>query len=242
MPRPNSSAGPSAGPSAGDVLRSLAFYAAFYGGSVPFVLAALLAAPLGQGPLRAVVRGWSLWHRGCMRWLLGIRVRHEGTPPQGPLLLAYKHESFFEAIDLPCQLPFPAVFAKAELMDIPLWGRVSARYGNIMVERSEGAKALRAMRAAALDRAGQGRPLVIFPEGTRVPHGQRPPLQSGFAGLYKLLGLPVVAVAVDSGPLYHRRWKQPGTITLRYGEEIPPGLPRAEVEERVHAAINVLNG
>ena len=56
------------------------------------------------------------------------------------------------------------------------------------------------------------------------------------------LRMTVVAVAVDSGPLYHRRWKQPGTITLRYGEEIPPGLPRAEVEERVHAAINALNG
>lgn len=222
------------------VVRSLAFYAAFYGGSVPLVLAAVAMVPFGEGPLRAVVRGWSRWHRFCLR-LVGVRVCSEGTAPDRPVLLAYKHESFFEAIDLPCQLAFPAAFAKAELMRIPLWGRVSARYGNVAVERGEGAKALRAMRAAALERAKQGRPLVIFPEGTRVPHGQKPPLQSGFAGLYKLLGLPVVPVAVDSGPLYHRRWKVPGTITLRYGEEIPPGLPREEVEARVHAAINALN-
>jgi 1-acyl-sn-glycerol-3-phosphate acyltransferase len=75
-----------------------------------------------------------------------------------------------------------------------------------------------------------------------VPHGERAPLRSGFAGLYKLLGLPVVPVAVDSGPLYHRLWKRRGTITVRFGEIIPPGLPREEVEARVHAAINALNG
>ena len=72
-------------------------------------------------------------------------------------------------------------------------------------------------------------------------HGTQPPLQSGFAGLYKLLGLPVVPVALDSGPCYHRRWKRRGTITIRVGEPIPAGLPRDEIEARVVAAINVLN-
>ena len=97
------------------------------------------------------------------------------------------------------------------------------------------------MLAEARTFIGTGRPLAIFPEGTRVPHGTRPPLQAGFAGIYKLLGLPVVPVAVDSGTLYHRWWKRPGTITLHFGEPIPPGLPRDEIEARVHAAINLLN-
>src|SRR3546814_16240620 len=83
---------------------------------------------------------------------------------------------------------------------------------------------------------------TLFPYTTlfrsRVPHGTRPPLQAGFAGLYKLLGIPVVPVAVNSGPLYHRLWKRSGTITYRFGELIPPGLPREEVEARVRAAIN----
>lgn len=225
-----------------DIIRNLAFYAAFYVGSVGFVLAALLVAPFGTQVLRQVVCGWSCWHRGCMRLLLRIEVHCEGEAPKGAVLFAYKHESFFEAIDLPCQLESPAVFAKAELMRIPLWGAVAARYGNVGVDRAGGAKALRVMRTAALERIREERPLVIFPEGTRVPHGTAPQLQSGFAGLYKLLRLPVVPVAVDSGPLYHRRWKLPGSITVRYGEEIPPGLPREEIEARVHAAINALNG
>jgi 1-acyl-sn-glycerol-3-phosphate acyltransferase len=56
-----------------------------------------------------------------------------------------------------------------------------------------------------------------------------------------MLGLPVIPVAVDSGPLYHCRWKRSGTIRYRFGEVIPPGLPRQEIEARVHAAINALN-
>jgi 1-acyl-sn-glycerol-3-phosphate acyltransferase len=98
------------------------------------------------------------------------------------------------------------------------------------------------MIKTARERVGEGRPLVIFPEGTRVSHGGKPPLQSGFAGTYKLLGLPVVPIAVNSGPVYHRIIKRPGTITYRVGETIPAGLERDEIEARVHAAINALNG
>lgn len=226
-----------------DVLRSLAFYLVFYSGTIGYVLASMAALALGPRPFRATVRGWSVWHRACVRHILGIRLRVEGSLPPGPVLVAMKHESFFEAIDLPTLLPFPVIFAKAELIRIPLWGRAAARYGVIPVERDQGAKALRSMVASAriLTRSDGGRPLAIFPEGTRVQHGLRAPLQSGFSGLYKLLNLPVVPVAVNSGPLYHRLWKRRGTITVRYAEPIPPGLPREEVEARVLAAINVLN-
>lgn len=225
----------------GAVLRSIVFYVAFYGGTIGFVLAALAAVPFSTRAFLTMVHGWSAFHRACMKRLLGIRIQTEGRLPAGQVLVAVKHESFFEAIDLPQIVDNPAIFAKAELLRIPFWGRAAARYGIVGVERDQGARALRAMLAAARQFLAQGRQLAIFPEGTRVPHGSRPPLQSGFAGLYKLLGLPVVPVAVDSGPLYHRRWKRKGTITVRIGETIPPGLGREEIEARVHAAINVLN-
>ena len=225
----------------GEVLRSLIFYALFYGGSIVFVLAGVPALVLGAKAVGAVCEGWSGFHRFCAERVLGIRVRVEGTLPAGRYLTAFKHESFFEAIDLPNLLDNPGVFAKAELLRLPLWGKAAAAYGVIPVEREAGPKALRAMVAAARALSGDGRLVAIFPEGTRVPHGAMPPLQSGFAGLYKLIGLPVIPVAVDSGPLYHRRWKRRGTITYRVGETIPPGLPRAEIEARVHAAINALN-
>ncbi len=223
-------------------LRSIAYYLAFYLGSAVIVVTSAVLLLLGSRLLfRHAVESWARWQRLCARILLGMTIRVEGPQPQGPVLVALKHESFFEAIDLPNILKHPVVFAKAELMRIPLWGMAAERYGLIEVERDQGAKALRRMLASARKLTADGRPLAIFPEGTRVLHGQRPPLQSGFAAMYKLLALPVVAVALDSGPLYHRWWKRPGVITLRFSEPIPPGLPREEIEARVHAAINALN-
>lgn len=223
------------------VLRSLAFYVAFYGGSVLFVLGSILFMRVSRPTFRVVVRGWSGWHRLCCRYLLGIRVNLENPVFKPGVLYAIRHESFFEAIDLPWLFQLPVAFAKAELLRIPGWGLAGRSYGLIGVEREAGAKALRTMLTEARRLIAEGRPLVIFPEGTRVPHGERRKLQAGFAGIYKLLGLPVIPVAVDSGPLYHRSWKQSGTIQYRFGEEIPPGLPRDEIETRVEAAINALN-
>jgi 1-acyl-sn-glycerol-3-phosphate acyltransferase len=224
-----------------DVPRSLAFYFAFYGMTLALVVVGGVAMLAGREALIAVVHFWCRFHHACSRHLLGIRVAIEGQPPRPGVLLAIKHEAMYEAIELPNLVPMPAPFAKVELMRLPMWGRFATIYGLIGVERDGGAKALRQMVTAARQRLAEGRPLAIFPEGTRVPHGSRPPLQAGFAGIYKLLDLPVVPVAVDSGPLYHGAWKHPGTIRIRFGEEIPAGLPRAEIEARVHAAINALN-
>ena len=223
------------------IIRSLIYYPIFYGWSAMLVIASVAALPFGHEHLRAVVYSWSRWHRWCLEKLVGITVEVEGEPPEGPALFAIKHESFFEAIDMPKFLENPSVFAKRELFSIPGWGRSAVVYGLIPVSRDEGARALRQMIVKAKEKLAEGRPLVIFPEGTRVGHGDAPALQSGFAGLYKLLGLQVVPVAVNSGPLYHRIWKRSGTITYKIGEPIPPGLPRAEIEMRVHEAINALN-
>lgn len=224
------------------VVRSLVFYALFYGASVFFVVGTLLAYWLLPGTtFRAFPNNWSHFHRWCVVRVLGIEVRVEGAPMKGQALYALKHESFFEAIDLPSLFDHPVPFAKDELYRIPGWGRAARAYGSVAVHRQAGAKALRSMLSEARQFIRTGRPLAIFPEGTRVPHGTRPPLQAGFAGLYKVLGLPVVPVAVNSGPLYHRWWKRPGTISVHFGEQIEPGLPREEIEARVHAAINALN-
>lgn len=223
------------------LLRSLAFYTLFYGVSALMVILSVIAVVVRPKALRAVVALWGDWHLWCTQNLLGIKVVLDGDLPQGPVLIAVKHESFFEAIDTPRLFTDPAVFAKQELFGIPGWGHSALVYGLIPVARDNGAKTLRQMLALAKQRLDEGRALVIFPEGTRVPHGSRPSLQAGFAGLYKLLRLPVVPIAVDSGRTYHRAIKRPGQITYKVGETIPAGLPRDEVEARVHAAINALN-
>jgi 1-acyl-sn-glycerol-3-phosphate acyltransferase len=224
-------------------LRSLLFAVIFYALSLLYVLAALLIAPFGAGPLAWVATQWAWFHRGCARWLLGQRVVLEGAVVRGPYLYVVKHESMFETIDMLCLFDRPVIAAKQELLDMPLWGWVATRYGLIGVRREAGASALRALRAAAREAVAKGQAICLFPEGTRTPHGARPPLRPGFAGLYGLLGIPVVPIAVDSGRLSPRGAfrKRGGVITYRFGAIIPPGLPRAEAEARVHAAINALN-
>ena len=99
------------------------------------------------------------------------------------------------------------------------------------------------MLKAARDAAAANRPIVIFPEGTRVTPGERPDLRPGIAGLYKTLGLSVYPVALNTGRLWPKRKfaKHQGIVTMYVGEPIPPGLPRDEIEARIHAAINALN-
>jgi 1-acyl-sn-glycerol-3-phosphate acyltransferase len=224
-------------------MRGLAFKAVFYPVSVVFVLLAPLAALAGREPLTRLVHRWARFHDWCARTLLGVRWRLEGQVPPGPALIAMKHEAMYETIEVLLFLDRPGTVFKRELMDIPLWGRACRRYGGIVVEREGGAKSLRAMMAEGKELIAEGRPILIFPEGTRVPHGQRPPLKSGMSGLYRMLGLPLVPIACDSGRLLPKKGpKRAGVVTFRVGETIPPGLPREEVEARVHAAINALNG
>ncbi len=226
------------------LLRSLLFGIIFYIGSVPLVLGAFIGTYTSVRLLRTSVRGWSVYHHLTARWILGIRTEVDGTLPTGAVLFAIKHESMFETIDMPRMFSLPAVVTKSELFDIPCWGTAAKAYGMIPVDREGGAGGLRAMVTLARAIKAAGRPIVIFPEGTRVRHGECPPLQSGFAGLYKLLGLPVVPIAVNSGKLTPKGkpyWHK-GVMTYKVGETIPPGLPREEVEAKVHAAINALNG
>jgi len=222
-------------------LRSLTYAAIFYPATLLWVVTGLLASLFGPGPTRAVVLSWVGMHHWLSVNLLGIRSRVEGAVPQGPYLIAVKHQAMFETLEMVRITHAPVIVIKKELADIPLFGAMTRRYGVIPVERSAGASALREMVRAGAAAVRDDRAVIIYPEGTRVPPGQSPPLQSGFAGLYRALGLPVVPVAMDSGRLWgtglvHRG----GTVTFRIGEVIPAGLKRNEIEQRVHAAINAL--
>lgn len=223
-------------------LRSILFSLLFYPGTLIYVLTVIAVSPFGDRPVQAVVHGWSNYHHWLVTYVLGIRMAIDGRIPEGSYLIAIKHQAMVETIEALRLADKPVVVMKRELTRIPLFGWVTRRYGVIGVEREAGAKALRVMLAEGRKAVDRGRPVVIFPEGTRVPAGERPALRPGFAGLYRVLGLPVVPVAHDSGRLWGRGLaKRPGTIHFRVGEVIPAGLKREDIEARVHAAINALN-
>jgi 1-acyl-sn-glycerol-3-phosphate acyltransferase len=222
-------------------VRSLMFAAMFYSATALWVLAGIVATLFGRRPTLAVVLSWVDLHRWLAQHLLGITSRVDGTIPSGPCLIAVKHQAMFETLEMVRLTNLPVIVIKQQLADIPLFGFMTRCYGVIPIERSAGAKALRNLLAEAKVAVASGRPVMIFPEGTRVSPGDTPPLRSGFAGLYRVLGLPVVPVAMDSGNLWGRGLvKRPGIVRFVVGKAIPPGLQRDEIERRVHAAINVL--
>lgn len=224
------------------VIRSLLFALLFYPGTLVYVLTVIAVAPIGDRPVQTVVHAWSAFHHWLVLNVLGISMEWDGQIPDGPFLIAVKHQSMMEAVDTLHFANKPVVVMKRELTVIPLFGWVTRRYGVIGVDRHAGASALRTMMGEAKAAIAGGRPVIIFPEGTRVPYGEAPPLQSGFAGLYRALGLPVVPVAHDVGSLWGRGFvKQSGTVHFKVGEIIPAGLKRDEIERRVHLAINALN-
>ncbi|HKR23784.1 MAG TPA: 1-acyl-sn-glycerol-3-phosphate acyltransferase, partial [Allosphingosinicella sp.] len=149
-------------------VRSALFALVFYGGTVPAVLLSFPISLFGTGAIRGWAHLWVRFHRACARYILGIRTSFEGAPPSGPALVAVKHQSMYETLEIILALDQPAIVLKRELTRIPLWGWVVSRYGAIPVERTAGAAALRAMMRAGEAAIAEGRPIVIFPEGTRV--------------------------------------------------------------------------
>ena len=222
-------------------LRTLLFTVLFYGLSVPIVLSVPVSALFGRAAVLRHAHVWALMHRLLYRTVMGIRVVVEGEVPAGTYFFAAKHQAMFETLELQLLLGGPAMVIKRELSRLPFWGWAAMQYGGIIADREASASALRSMMRAAKAFKDEGRSILIYPEGTRVVPGERPPLQSGFAGLYRALGLPVVPVALDTGVVWPKHGpKRPGVVTVRIGETIPAGLPREAIETRVHAAINAL--
>lgn len=223
-------------------IRSLLYAVFFYIGSAIIVVSGAIVGPLSRRALQWFSWLWSRWFRICARLFTGVRLKIEGNIPDGSVLFAIKHESAYETLLVLSLFDRPATVIKRELRKVPVWGWVAERHGAIFVDRDAGPAALRDMLKRGAAAKAENRPVVIFPEGTRVPHGTTPPLAAGFAGLYKMLRMPVVPVAIDSGRLWPKGLvKHPGTVTMRFGQPIPAGLPRDDIEARVHAAINVLN-
>ncbi len=229
-------------------LRALAFYIAFFGLTALFGASGL---PLLLAPRRWVMRFGRVWARcvlALLRTIIGLDGEIRGLEhiPSGPSIIAMKHQSAWDTLILPLVLDDFAVVLKRELLFVPFYGWYAARAGSIAIDRRGGTGALRHMVRAARQAAAAGRPVVIFPEGTRTAPGQRLAYQPGVAALYQALALPVVPAAVNSGLFWGRRSfvKRPGRITLAFLEPIPPGLPRrqlmSELESRIEAGTAAL--
>ena len=222
-------------------LRPLLFNIAFFGLTA---VMGVVGLPFLFSPRRWVMAFGRFWARsvlGALKLIVGLSgdIRGLNNIPAGGCVIAMKHQSAWDTLILPVVLGDPAVVLKRELLLVPFYGWYARRAGSIAVDRKGGATALRRMVADAKATAADGRPVVIFPEGTRTAPGQKLTYQPGIAALYHALGLPLVPAAVNSGLFWGRRAfvKRPGRITLEFLPPIPPGLPRREVMAQLEQQI-----
>ena len=157
---------------------------------------------------------------------------------------ASKHMSMWDTLALYLALDDPGIILKRELLRIPFYGWYLGKAAAIPIDRSGGAEALRRMTRAAEAVLAAGRPILIFPEGTRKKPGAAPDYKPGVAGLYSLLNVACIPVALDSGRYWQGFTKYPGTISLQFLEPLPPGLKRRDfmgrLEDRIETATNRL--
>jgi 1-acyl-sn-glycerol-3-phosphate acyltransferase len=228
--------------------RALAFNFAFFAWTA-FIGTIALPVLLTTRPL--TMRFGRFWASGVLALLktivgLGHEIRGLDRIPRSGCIIAMKHQSAWDTLIVPVVLDDPAIVLKHELLLVPFFGWYAARAGSIAIDRKARAGALRRMLAKARPVAAAGRPIVIFPEGTRVASGERRSYHPGVAALYQALALPLVPAAVNSGLYWGRRsfLKHPGRIVLEFLDPIPPGWPRdrlmAELEQRIETATAAL--
>ncbi len=184
---------------------------------------------IGAGWLRATVLG--------ARYILGIRTRVSGMDnlPVGqtsPVILLMKHQSTFETLLMPALMPHPLAYVfKKELLLIPFFGWSMARMDMIHIDRKQGARAFSKVVTQGQALLARGVWIIMFPEGTRIPRGEKGVYKAGGTRLAVQTGVPVIPVAVTSAKCWPRRAfiKHPGVVDVSIGKPIP-SLGRDPVE------------
>lgn len=220
------------------VIRSLAFNVAFY---VSLIVQMIVFTPfyfLAPRPIAWFVpRFWARSSLKLQAWIAGTQSRIEGMEnlPDGPFILAPKHQSFWDTIAFFPYLRDPVYILKRELMWIPFFGWYIAKMRMIPIHRGSRSKALKQALVVARQRMAENRQLIIYPEGTRRAPGDDPAYKWGIVEIYAALGVPVVPVAHVAGLYWPRRkfLRYPGVLRARFLPPIEPGLDKEAFMERL---------
>lgn len=229
-------------PSLGQAMRAGLFAVQMY---LAMAVLAVVFTPWALVDRRGAFAGIATYCR-YVRWsarrMIGLRSEIRGPVPQGACLVAAKHQSFFDIILICSVVARPRFVMKQELRRMPILGWYALRIGCVPVARGRRGQAVRKMLtdvAAAGHGAG---PLIIYPQGTRVPAGESRPYKIGAAALYAETGYACVPAATNVGVFWppHRLVRQPGLAVVEFLPEMPPGAPPerflADLEQRIEEA------
>lgn len=191
-----------------------------------------------QGAYKAL-HAYCRWVRWTAQWMVGLRSEVRGTPPEDEVLVAAKHQSFFDILIIFGSLPRPKFIMKRQLRWAPILGWYAQRIGCILVDRGKRGVAMSKMVDDV--KAGRALPgqLVIYPQGTRVAPGVPRPYKVGTGVLYSQLGQDCVPAATNVGVFWPRHgiYRKPGLAVVEFLPRIKAGLAQGAFMERLETEI-----
>ena len=232
-------------------IRSVLFTILFY---LTLILVFIIAIPTLILPSRATLTcGKILAHMiiFLLRFILGVKVIFSGLEnlkKNERYFVASAHQSLLETFILQAPLQYPIFILKKELLKIPLFGWYLKKICSIDIVRDTTTKD----NLDFFDKIKNNieiskRPLLIFPQGTRVRFGERTPFKKGVGRIYQALNLPCVPVALNTGKVWPKNsfLKYNHDIKISFLEPIEPGKDKNvfinDLETKIYHSIDNLN-
>ena len=233
------------------MIRSSLFSILFFTG---IIFISLIFLPAFFLPRKVVLIGGKLmgyWTSFCLKLVLSVKISIKGKENivnNEKFFIAASHQSMFETFYLQTIFNSPVFILKKELLLIPIFGWYLKKIGSISIKRNKVTKD----NLSFFDDISQmikksNRPLIIFPQGTRVLPNERPPFKKGASRIYEELKIACQPVAINSGQIWPKKGSKltNRTITISILKPITAGLSKDEfikiLENNIYTELNLLN-
>ena len=233
------------------MIRHFIFSIFFFTG---IVLISIIFLPSFFLPQKVVLFGGKLmgfWAEFCLKFFLSTKIIIKGKENilnDKKFFISASHQSMFETFYLQTIFNSPVFILKKELLKIPIFGWYLKKIGSISIKRNKTTKDnLSFLGDISKIIASSNRPLIIFPQGTRVLPHERPPFKKGAARIYEELEIACQPVAINSGYVWpkHGLKNSNKTLTVSILKPIKAGLPKEEfikiLENNIYSELNLLN-
>ena len=218
------------------------------------IIISLIFLPSFFLPQKIVLLGGKLmgyWTGFCLKFFLSIKIEIKGEEniiQNEKFFIAASHQSMFETFYLQTIFNSPVFVLKKELLLIPIFGWYLRKIGSISIKRSKISKDnLGFFDNISKIISKSKRPIIIFPQGTRVLPNERPQFKKGVARIYEELETTCQPVAINSGYVWPKKGIKHSnkTITISILKPIAPGLSSAEfikiLENSIYSELDLLN-
>ena len=191
------------------------------------------------------------WSVFCLKIFLSTKVVIKGKEniiTNKKFFIASSHQSMFETFFLQTIFNSPVFILKKELLLIPIFGWYLKKIGSISIKRNKVTKEnLGFFDDISNTINTTDRPLIIFPQATRVLPSERPPFKKGVGRIYEELNILCQPIAINSGYVWPKKGSKISnrTITVSIIEPINPGLNKEDfikiVEKKIYSELDLIN-